>query len=84
MSPLFRRRGKNVEAVTGPPKQAPAYRRDDGAVEYRQEQGGVVPDKVAPKVDPRFRPLPRCRRCGTALGFGQEKCHSCGEESPRH
>lgn len=87
MSPFFRRRGRrNAKAAARPPAHAPAYRRDEGAVEYVQEQRGAAPDKATAKAgatDPRFRPLPRCPRCGTAIGFGQDKCHSCGDELTR-
>ena len=68
MSPVFGSR-KHAKAEARPPKHAPSYRRDDEAVEYRQEQKAEVTaesDTKAGTTDPRFKPLPRCRRCGRA------------------
>lgn len=28
-----------------------------------------------------FTPLPRCPRCGTAIGHSQMECHGCGMET---
>jgi hypothetical protein len=84
--PKFRRKGRGKRGPVENTIQAPAYRKDQRAVEYddlgqasrqdsRSEQA-EEPPTAAPNAS-EFRPLPRCPRCGTAIGHDQKKCHGC-------
>jgi hypothetical protein len=89
----LRKRGKGRGARVGAGKgMPPQYRRDDRAVEYgteraRQENAPIAdephPTQEKAGSDVGFRPLPRCPGCGTAMGFDQRECHSCGREQKK-
>ncbi|HIH01385.1 TPA: hypothetical protein HA259_04805 [Thermoplasmata archaeon] len=82
-----RKSSENQSEATGR-GEAPAYRRDDGAVEYEAEKDGRRQDSleerraspVGKAAKGGFHPLPRCPSCRTAIGFEQKECHSCGRQ----
>lgn len=86
MVPFFRRRRKERRAAdANGTADKPPYRRDDEAVEYGRRRVGegrqTADERKGKEPPPGFRPLPRCPRCGTAMGFDQRRCHSCGMKS---
>lgn len=66
----------------------PGYKHDLSQVQYfdhpkgATSQGSEATEPNKPKhEDARSKPLPRCVFCGTALAFGDSKCHKCGREA---
>ena len=91
MSPFMKRRKRGQNENRRDAGSLPAYRRDDRAVEYgqrggeRREESPVGPGRAPLSSGDRreLQPLPRCRHCGTAIGYQQKKCHACDEELSR-
>lgn len=63
--------------------QGPQYRHEQTHQEYfrRPEDRQMDPQHSLPQEnlrnDPRLEPLPRCSKCGSAIGYNEEKCPKC-------
>lgn len=82
---MRKRIGQRVRHVTKA-TDAPPFRVDSSAVEYRGTEEGQPMENTMTSADPStppllkldcLQPLPRCPQCGTAVGFGQGRCHGC-------
>lgn len=80
-------RRQQAQVIETPSSERPDYRPYLYAIEYDQRER-TDPDEnvlmrrrsVQNHIEPvkGFTPLPRCPRCGTALGHSQMQCHGCG------
>ncbi len=91
MFPFKKKKTDGVAPRQPVSKELPRYRMDGNAVEYKDEKEKVESRQesaadgvaVSEPQGKRFRPLPRCSHCGTALSYDQRKCHACEKELRR-
>jgi hypothetical protein len=63
--------------------QGPQYRHEQAHQEYFRRSEDPQTDsqhsqpQKRPSNDPRFESLPRCSKCGSAIGYNDEKCPKC-------
>lgn len=77
-------RTRDATAVHPPRVSGPGYTHDPKHADYYRpdtytNHGNLPPKEGKPRRnDPRDVPLPKCPRCGTAVGFGEPQCVKCG------
>lgn len=81
---LLMLRARDATVVHPPLVSGPGYTHDPRHADYYRQHPDIKQTEPAPKEgkprrnDPRDVPLPKCPRCGTAVGFGEPKCVKCG------